>query len=71
MAEWRKVAMELALGDGRIDEKEVGILRKLFMADGKVDRSEMEFLHEIKRKATSSVRALDKLIEECEAMQGG
>lgn len=71
MAEWRKVAMQLALGDGRIDEKEVGILRSLFFADGVIDKSELEFLHEIKRKATSSVKALDKLIEECEAKHGG
>lgn len=70
MAEWRKVAKALALGDGRIDEKEVAILRKELFADGKIDKSELEFLYEIKRGATTTVRALDKLIEECEAARG-
>ena len=70
MADWRKVSLQLALGDGRIDEKEVATLRKLFFADGKIDKSELEFLYEVKRKATSHVRSLDKLIEECEAARG-
>jgi hypothetical protein len=66
MAEWRKVAKALALGDGYIDEKEVGILRKELFADGKIDKSELDFLYEIKRGAATAVKALDKLIEDCE-----
>ncbi len=66
MAEWRKVAKALALADGRIDEKEVGILRRELFADGKIDKSELDFLYEIKRGSASAVKALDKLIEECE-----
>ena len=66
MAEWRKVAKALALGDGRIDTKEVAILRRELFADGKIDKSELEFLYEIKRGATSQVQALDALIAECE-----
>lgn len=70
MAEWRKVAKALALADGRIDEKEVAILRRELFADGKIDKSELDFLLEIKRGATTQVKALDKLIEECEAARG-
>lgn len=66
MAEWRKVAKALALGDGYIDEKEVSILRKELFADGRIDKSELEFLYELKRGAKTHVRSLDKLIEECE-----
>jgi hypothetical protein len=66
MAEWRKVAKALALGDGYIDEKEVSILRKELFADGKIDKSELDFLYEIKRGAATVVKALDKLIEDCE-----
>jgi hypothetical protein len=70
MAEWRKVAKALALADGRIDQKEVGILRKQLFADGKIDKSELDFLYEIKRGCTTQVKALDDLIAECEKAQG-
>ena len=71
MADWRNVAKALALGDGKIDEKEVSILRKELFADGKIDKSEIDFLNEIKRGAKSTVKSLDKLIEECEKARGG
>ena len=70
MAEWRKVAKAFALGDGHISEREVNILRKALFADGRIAKSELEFLHELKQSAKSAVRALDKLIEECEQAQG-
>ena len=70
MAEWRKVAKALALGDGYIDTKEVAILRKELFADGRIDKSELEFLYELKRKAKTHVKDLDKLIEECEKSRG-
>ena len=70
MADWRKVAKSLALGDGRIDEKETAVLRKELFADGKIDKSELDFLYELKRKATSNVRSFDALIAECEKARG-
>jgi hypothetical protein len=70
MAEWRKVAKALALADGRIETREVEILRKQLFADGKIDKSELDFLYEIKRGASSQVQALDALIAECEKAQG-
>ncbi len=66
MAEWRKVAKAFALGDGHISEKEVNVLRESLFADGKISKSEFDFLTELKNEAKSHVKALDKLIEECE-----
>jgi len=70
MAEWRKVAKALALGDGRIDEKNVNILRNELFADGTIDKSELDFLYEIKRGASTAVKALNLLIEDCEKAKG-
>src|SRR5262249_1310565 len=41
MADWRKLAKELTLADGRIDTKETNILRKELFADGRIDKSEL------------------------------
>lgn len=68
MAEWRKVAKAFALADGHITQKEVEILRTAILADGEVSKSEMDFLLELKAEAHSSVKLLDDLIAECQAM---
>ena len=68
MADWRKVAKALALGDGHISQKEVAILRAEILADGHISNRELEFLHEIKKEAKSSVQLLDELIDECEKL---
>lgn len=68
MAEWRKVAKAFALADGHITQKEVQVLRKEILADGAISKSEMDFLLEIKAEAASSVKLLDELIDECQAM---
>ena len=69
MADWRKVAKACALGDGHISEKEVNILRKTILEDEKISQREMDFLYEIKKEAKTSVKALDKLIEDCEKVK--
>jgi hypothetical protein len=61
MAEWRKVAKALALADGRIDTKEVSILRTELFADGKIDKSELEFLNDLRKSAESTVQAFTDL----------
>lgn len=68
MAEWRKVAKAFALADGHVTQKEVEILRKEILADSHVSKSELDFLHELKAEAKSSVKLLDDLIAECEAV---
>jgi hypothetical protein len=67
MAEWRKVAKAAILADGHVSEKEVDILRTEIFADNKVSKSELEFLKEVKADAKTTVKALDILIQECEA----
>jgi hypothetical protein len=64
MADWRKVAKAFALSDGRIDTKETTILRKELFADGKIDKSELEFLYEIRKGASSTVRDFTELFIE-------
>jgi len=66
MAEWRKIAKAFALQDNHISEKEVEALREHLFADGKISKSELYFLHELKKEAKTHVKALDKLIEDCE-----
>lgn len=70
MPDWRKTAKTFALGDGHISEKEVGMLRQEFFKDGKISQSELNFLHEIKKDAKTTVKVLDSLIEECEKSIG-
>ena len=66
MAEWRKVAKAFALGDGHVSQQEVNILREHLFADGKISKSELDFLHEVKKEAKTSVKLLDDLITDCE-----
>jgi len=68
MAEWRKVAKAFALGDGHISQKEVETLRQQLLADEAVSKSELDFLLEIKAEAKTSVKLLDDLIAECQAL---
>ena len=68
MAEWRKVAKVVTLGDGHVSQKEVDILRDVLLKDGYVSKSEIDFLHEIKAEAKSSVKLLDELIADCEKL---
>src|SRR5262245_22123811 len=65
MANWRQLAMSALLADGAIDEREVEILRKEFVADRRIDRAEMEFLLEARKRAASCVPSYEKLIFEC------
>ncbi len=67
MAEWRKVAKAFALESGHITQKEVTVLRTQIFADQHISKSELDFLHEIKQEAESSVQLLDDLITDCEA----
>jgi len=61
MADWRKLAKEALLADGRIDTREVEILRKALFADQRIDKSELEFLAELRKAAKSTVKEFMKL----------
>ena len=57
MADWRKLAIALALADGKIDEEEVRILRKELWADGQIDEEEVKFLIELRNAAQKKAKA--------------
>jgi uncharacterized tellurite resistance protein B-like protein len=61
MADWRKLAKDAILADGRIDQKEVELLRRNIFADDTVDKSELEFLAELRKSATATVRSFTDL----------
>jgi len=64
MADWRKLAKTALLADGRIDTKEVNIIRKELFADGRIDKSELEFLFELRKGATSAVQSFIQLLND-------
>src|SRR6516165_7448811 len=57
MADWRKLALEAILADGKIDDAEVRVLQKEFWADGKIDAKEVEFLIELRNIAQKKAKA--------------
>ena len=60
MADWRKLALEAILADGKIDDAEVRVLQKEFWADGKIDAKEVEFLIELRNRAQKKAKAKGK-----------
>src|SRR5207248_11003731 len=57
MANWSKLAIQLTLADGKIDDDEVRILRKELWADGQIDKEEVEFLIELRNAAQKKAKA--------------
>ncbi len=57
MADWRKLALEVILADGVIDDAEVRVLQKEFWADDKIDAKEVEFLIELRNSAQKKAKA--------------
>jgi hypothetical protein len=56
MADWRKLAVQLTLADGKIDDDEVKILRKELWADGVIDKQEVDFLIDLRNEAQKRAR---------------
>jgi hypothetical protein len=61
MADWRKLTKSLLLADGKLDEREAGLLRKELFADGKIDNDEIEFLLDLRRSAPGSAPGFSRL----------
>src|SRR5437870_693721 len=57
MADWRKVALEAFLADGKVDETEVKVLKKALWADNKIDADEVKFLIELRTAAQKRAKA--------------
>jgi len=64
MADWKKLAKEALLADGKIDTREVEILRRSLFADDRIDKSELEFLADLRKSAKSTVKEFMKLFIE-------
>jgi hypothetical protein len=64
MADWKKLAKEALLADGKIDTREVEILRRALFADDRIDKSELEFLADLRKSAKSTVKEFMKLFIE-------
>jgi uncharacterized tellurite resistance protein B-like protein len=61
MADWRKLAKQLVLADGKIDDAEVKILKKELYADGVIDKKEVDFLIELRNAAKQPSPAFTRL----------
>jgi uncharacterized tellurite resistance protein B-like protein len=61
MADWKKLAKEALLADGKINTREVEILRRSLFADARIDKSELEFLADLRKSAKSTVKEFMKL----------
>jgi uncharacterized tellurite resistance protein B-like protein len=55
MADWKKLAKDLILADGYIEEKETEIIRRELLADGVINKSEAEFLVDLRNSAPKAV----------------
>jgi uncharacterized tellurite resistance protein B-like protein len=61
MADWRELAKNVLLADGKIDEAEVKVLKKILWADGKIDRDEVKFLIDLRNTAQKKAKGADLL----------
>jgi len=60
-----KAVEENVLQDGNIDDEEARWLREMLYADKKIDDNEKKFLGRLKKAATGTSQAFEKLYEEC------
>ena len=61
MASWKALAKAALLSDGRIDTRETEIIRAELFADDRIDKSELEFLHDLRKSAESTVKVFTTL----------
>ena len=57
MADFRKLALEAILADGKIDDPEVRLLQRELWADGKIDAKEVQFLIDLRNSAQKKAKA--------------
>ena len=62
MADWRKLAKAILLADGRIDDREVAVLRKRLFAGGGIDEAGLEFMLELRGGAQGVAVAFNQLL---------
>lgn len=54
--DFRKLAVELCLADGKIDETEVKVIKKALYEDGKIQQSEAQFLIDLRGLAQKKAK---------------
>jgi uncharacterized tellurite resistance protein B-like protein len=57
MADWRKLAINTLLADGKIDDDEIKALRRELWDDGKIDAEEVRFLVSLRNQAQKKAKA--------------
>lgn len=57
MADWRNLALDCILADGKIGDDEVRVLRKALWADGKINVDEVQFLIDLRNRAQKKAKA--------------
>jgi uncharacterized tellurite resistance protein B-like protein len=57
MADFRKLALDMILADGTIDDAEVRVLQRELWADGKIDAKEVQFLIDLRNSAQKKAKA--------------
>jgi len=62
MADWKKLAKQLILADGYIEERETDIIKAEILADGVVNKSEAEFLIDLRRSAPKAVQKFHSFV---------
>jgi hypothetical protein len=62
MADWRRLTKDLILIDGKIDDRETGLVRGLVFAGGQVDDAELDFLLEVKQGAMGVAPSFNQLV---------
>jgi hypothetical protein len=64
MADWKKLAKNVILADGYIEEREAELIKKEIMADGVISKSEAEFLVDLRRSAPKAVAKFHQFVFE-------
>ncbi len=60
--DWRKLAYDLALSDGKVGEPEATLIEEAIRLAGAVGKDELEFLVKLKRAAEKVPRRFDRLV---------
>jgi len=62
MADWRKLSKAILLADGKIDDREVAVLRKRLAPGGNLDEAGLEYLLELRGAAQGVAVAFNQLL---------
>ncbi|HSQ55105.1 MAG TPA: hypothetical protein VLM40_05105, partial [Gemmata sp.] len=64
MADWKKLAKNVILADGFIEDREADLIKREILADGVISKSEAEFLVDLRRSAQRAVPKFHQFVFE-------